>query len=153
MLFQRGDKLSISRRMNVAVAFLCLSSGFGIAQGLWAIFFPSQMIDSIATMLGETLQSPTIVHYYLCQIFGVYSTLGSAAFVVIYLFPYRKGEKWAWFTVLAGGTLMVSAGIILYLRNISDSTALVNAFYTLGWQTAAWILGLAIPAKEILRKQ
>lgn len=153
MLFQKGDKLGISRRMNVAVAFLCLSSGLGIAQGLWAMFFPKQMIDSIATMLGETLQSPTIMHYYLCQIFGVYSMLGSAAFVVIYLFPYRKGEKWAWFTVLAGGTLMVSAGIVLYLRNISDFTALVNAFYTLGWQTVAWLLGLAIPAKEILGKQ
>jgi hypothetical protein len=138
--------------MNVAVAFLCLSSGFGIVQGLWAMFFPKQAIDAIATMLGETLQSPTILHYYLCQIFGVFSMLGSALFVIISLIPYRKGEKWAWFTILVVGILMTSASIVLYTQDISDSSALVNAFYTLSWQAVSWILGLAIPAKEILGK-
>jgi hypothetical protein len=138
--------------MNVAVAFLCLSSALGIVQGLWAVFFPKQAIDAIATMLGETLQSPTILHYYLCQIFGVYSTGASALFIIISLIPYRKGEKWAWFTILVMGILMTSVSIVLYVQDISSYTALVNAFYTLSLQTLSWILGLAIPAKEILGK-
>jgi hypothetical protein len=144
--------LSISRRMNVAAAFLCISSGLGIVQGLWALFFPNQAIDAIATMLGVTLQSPTIVHYYLCQIFGVYSTGGSALFIVISLIPYRKGEKWAWFTILVMGTLATSVSIVLFIQDISNSAALVNAFYTLSLQAVSLILGLAIPAKEILGK-
>ena len=53
---QRGDELTVelgmNRRMYVASAFLCIFGGFGLIQGLWAVFFPKQAIDAIATMLG-----------------------------------------------------------------------------------------------------
>ena len=143
---------SMNRRMHVASAFLCIFGGFGLIQGLWAVFFPKQAIDAIATMLGEELQSPTIVHYYLCQTFGLFSTLGSVVFIVISLIPFRKKEKWAWYTILVVGILMISASIILYVQDISNSTTLVNSFYTLSWLIACLILGLGIPAKQILGK-
>jgi len=144
--------LSISRSMNVAVAFLCLSSVLGIVQGLWALFFPRQALGAVASMLSETLESPMIVHYCLCQLFGVFSTLGFVLFVVISVIPYRKGKKWAWYTLLVVGLLTIIAGVVLFVRDISDSTALINAFYTLVWQAVAFVIGLAIPAKEILGK-
>ena len=103
-------------------------------------------------MLSKTLESPTIVHYYLCQLFGVFSTLGFVLFVVISVIPYRKGKKWAWYTLLVVGLLTIIAGVVLFVRDISDSTALINAFYTSVWQAVAFVIGLAIPAKEILGK-
>ena len=52
---QRGDELTMelgmNRRMYVASAFLCIFVGFGLVQGLWAVFLPKQAIVAIESML------------------------------------------------------------------------------------------------------
>jgi hypothetical protein len=144
--------MDTDRKLNVGSAFLCFFGAYGIFQGLYALLFPKQLLDSIATMLSESAPTLTTADYYLSQSFGLFASLGSVLFIIVSLIPYRKGEKWAWYTILAVGFLMVSGAVILYVLAISDSTALINSLYVLSLFTLTWLLGLAIPSKEILGK-
>jgi len=60
------------------------------------------------------------------------------------LIPYRKGEKWSWYSLLIIGGLYIAGMLILTYVGMS-SHALVSIIMAL-----LWIVGLALPAKEIL---
>jgi len=73
-------------------------------------------------------------------------------FSVVSLVPYRKGEKWAWFTALGiGGLTILGQLVLIYIgveKVISPSYLLPLAII----MVILWIVGLALPAKEILSK-
>jgi len=73
-------------------------------------------------------------------------------FCVVSLIPYRKGEKWAWYTASGtGGLTLLRQLILVYIgvaRVIAPSYLLPLAII----MVILWIVGLALPAKEILSK-
>jgi hypothetical protein len=73
-------------------------------------------------------------------------------FCVISLIPYRKGEKWAWYTAFGTGGLAILGQLILIYIGVAGA---ISASYLLPLamlMVILWIFGLALPAKEILSK-
>ena len=86
------------------------------------------------------------------QLKGLYFLTLALFWSVISLIPYRKGEKWAWYAMLVIGAIFVSGYLIL--TNIGITLGLYESFWiTLGiiW-LLLWMVGLALPVKEILGK-
>jgi len=115
------------------------------------LFQPTLYIDE--EYLGVTVSqirdfSPNlmVVIQNLIQIVGLYLLIAALSICFISILPYRKGEKWAWYAVLVlGGTFMIG-GAILFITTYSVLGILDITLVIL------WIVGLALPAKEILSK-
>jgi len=63
----------------------------------------------------------------------------------ISLLPYRKGEKWAWYAMLVMGGTVVIGGQILFVTTFSIPSGLFDMILSI-----LWIVGMALPAKEVL---
>jgi hypothetical protein len=115
------------------------------------LFQPTLYIDE--EYLGVTVSqirdfSPNlmVVIQNLIQIVGLYLLIAALSICFISILPYRKGEKWAWYAMLVlGGTFMIGSQILFIttysVLGILDITLLI-----------LWIIGLALPVKEILSK-
>ncbi len=68
-------------------------------------------------------------------------------FTPIVLIPFRKGEKWAWYTALiAGGIALVGQLILVYIAG----SALASVFLPVSIILVIfWIAGIALSSKEI----
>ncbi len=83
---------------------------------------------------------------------GLYMLSTALIFSVVSLVPYRKGEKWAWYTVLGIGGLTILGQLTLIYIGVEK---VVSASYLLPLAiiiAILWMVGLALPAKEILSK-
>jgi hypothetical protein len=68
-------------------------------------------------------------------------------FTPIALIPFRKGEKWAWFTALgAGGIALVGQLILVYLQGSAMDPMYLPASLML---VAFWAVAIAISAKAV----
>ena len=68
-------------------------------------------------------------------------------FTPIALIPFRKGEKWAWYTALvAGGVALVGQLVLVYLAGSALASVYLPASIIL---VLLWIIGIALSAKEI----
>lgn len=109
-------------------------------------------------MMNEELLPPTISQIrdfspklldfmiYVNRFFGLVALFGSLFFCVISLIPYRKGEKWAWYAMLVIGVIYWVPGLILTYIGMAAHASVSIILVIL------WIVGLALPAKEILHK-
>ena len=151
--------MSVLNRINVGSVFLFSLGILGVLSGLrriqWPsltnLFQPTLYIDE--EFLGVTVSqirdfSPKlmVVIQNLIQIVGLYLFIAALSICFISILPYRKGEKWAWYAMLVlGGTFMVGSSILFIttysVLGILDITLVI-----------LWIVGLALPAKEILSK-
>ena len=151
--------MSVLSKINVGSVLLFSLGILGALYGLQRILLPSLTNLFQPTLyideeyLGVTVSqirdfSPNlmVVIQNLIQIVGLYLLIAALSICFISILPYRKGEKWAWYAVLVlGGTFMIG-GAILFITTYSvlgilDITLLI-----------LWIIGLALPAKEILSK-
>jgi hypothetical protein len=76
--------------------------------------------------------------------YGFTSLFGGLLFCVVSLVPYRKGEKWAWYAMLVVGGIMSSGMLLGSYIGMTGNLPITAAFAIL------WLVGLALPAKEIL---
>ncbi len=68
-------------------------------------------------------------------------------FTPIALVPFRKGEKWAWYTALgAGGIALVGQLALVYLAGSALESVYLPASAML---VAMWFVAIALSAKEI----
>ena len=69
-------------------------------------------------------------------------------FTPIALIPFRKGEKWAWYTALvAGGIALIGQTILVYnAGSAMDAIYLPSSILLV----LLWAVGIVLPAKEIL---
>ncbi|MFB0523491.1 MAG: hypothetical protein ACETV1_07025 [Candidatus Bathyarchaeia archaeon] len=58
---------------------------------------------------------------------------------------YREGEKWAWYAMLVIGGTVVIGGQILFVTTFSILPGILDIILAI-----LWIVGMALPAKEIL---
>ena len=76
--------------------------------------------------------------------YGFSMLFGALLFCVVSLIPYRRGEKWAWYAMLVAGGIM-SCGMLLgsYI-GMTGNLPFAATF------TIIWLIGIVLPAKEIL---
>jgi hypothetical protein len=149
--------LSVLSKINVGSVLLFSLGILGVLYGLQRILLPSLTNLFQPTLhidkeyLGVTVSqirdfSPNlmVVIQNLIQIVGLYLLIAALSICFISILPYRKGEKWAWYAMLVlGGTFMIG-GQILFITTYSVLGILDITLVIL------WIIGLALPAKEVL---
>ncbi len=113
------------------------------------MFLPTLYIDE--ELLGVTVSeisdfSPKLMDIIqnLIQITGLYLLTAALASCFISLLPYRKGEKWAWYAMLVIGGTVVIGGQILFVTTFSIPPGILDIILAV-----LWIVGMALPAKEI----
>jgi len=146
-------------RINVGSVLLFSLGILGVFYGLQRILLPSLTNLFLPTLhideefLGVTVSqirdfSPKlmVIIQNLIQIVGLYLLIAALSICFISLLPYRRGEKWAWYAMLVlGGTFMIGSPI-LFITTYSILGTLDLMLVIL------WIIGLGLPAKEILSK-
>lgn len=148
----------MSKSLMVGVALLLIFGGWGAMEGTMALFSPEYYLEMWIPMMNEELRPATISEIsalgqnilefmtYTTQMFGLCMLFATLLFLAIALVPYRKGEKWSWYAMLVIGGIYV-VGMLTFTYIGMTSHALVTIVMTL-----LWIVGLALPAKEILSK-
>ena len=143
-------------RVNVGSALLFIVGILGIIYGLQELLLIGYLDEEL---LGVTASEISAINPNLLdsmklesQFEGLYMLSTALFFCLVSLIPYRKGEKWAWYTALGiGGLAIFGQLILIYIgveKVISPSYLLPLAIIIV----LLWIVGLALPAKEILSK-
>jgi hypothetical protein len=117
---------SISRILTVSAALIAIGTVLALIVGLQELF-------------TKTTVDGQFKGFYLlsCGLF----------FTPIALIPFRRGERWAWYTALiAGGIALVGQ---LSLGLIAGSSVPLFDIAAAGVLVVLWIAGISLPAKEI----
>jgi hypothetical protein len=124
----------------------------GLITALQEIFTASFVDEGLLGVTASQIRvfSPNVMDKItlLHQFSGVYLLGMGLFFCVISLLPFRKGEKWAWYSMLAIGAL----GLFGQLAIVYVGTAILGAFYLPASIVLIilWAVGIVLPAKEIL---
>jgi len=142
----------------VAVVLLLIFGGWGLLEGVMALFSPEYYLEMWIPMMNEGLRPAAVSDIsalgqnllefmtFTTQMLGVVMLFASLLFCVTTLIPYRKREKWSWYAMLIiGGIYIFGALTLTYIGMTSHApVSIVMALL--------WIVGLALPAKEFLSK-
>jgi len=146
----------LSRILNVGSALLFIVGIAGMIYGLQELFLfaylDEELIGVTASEIGAFNQNLLDSIKLKSHFEGLYMLSTALIFCVISLIPYRKGEKWAWYTLSVIGGLAVFGQIILIYIGVAGA---ISPSYLLPLAiviVTLWIVGLALPAKEILSK-
>jgi len=80
---------------------------------------------------------------------GLYMLSTALVFSVVSLIPYRKGEKWAWYTALGIGGLTILGQLVLIYIGVAK---VISASYLLPLamiMVILWLVGIVLPVKKI----
>ena len=149
--------MGVLSRINVGSVLLFSLGILGVLYGLQRILLPSltnlfqptlyideEFLGVTVSQIRDFSPELMVVIQNLIQIVGLYLLIAALSICFISILPYRKGEKWAWYAILVlGGTFMVG-GQILFISTYSVLGILDITLVIL------WIIGLALPVKEIL---
>jgi len=147
----------MSRKLNIASTLLFANGILPVVSALLMIFSGNSEFTYEGLVGASTIQirdlSPKLMDAIelAVQLRGVYLLIFALFWIVISLIPYRKGEKWSWYAMLGIGSIWLSGYLILvYIgmeRGIYLSTWIIPGIV---W-FVLWVLGLALPAREILK--
>jgi ABC-type glycerol-3-phosphate transport system permease component len=80
------------------------------------------------------------------QLAGLYLSGCGMFFTPLILIPFRKGEKWAWYTTLvAGGIALLGQMVLVYMAGSALAEFYLPASAVL---IILWIAGLLLPVKK-----
>ena len=119
------EVIAISRILNVASVLLLVVSLAAVMTGLYDLFTKSSWEGQFSG-------------FYLFSV-GLF-------FTPIILIPFRKGEKWAWYTTsFAAGVALIGQTFLVY-----NAGSALAEFYlpTSAVLVIVWIFGLLLPVKE-----
>lgn len=118
----------MSRILNVASVLLLVVSLAAVTTGLYDLFTKTSWEGQFSA-------------FYLFSV-GLF-------FTPIVLVPFRKGEKWAWYTTLvAAGVALFGQMVLVYMAGDALAGFYLPASLVL---IIFWIVGVLISAKEIFR--
>jgi hypothetical protein len=116
----------MSRILTVASALILIGTILAIVLGLQELFTKTNMDGQFSGF-----------YLFGCGLF----------FTPIVLIPFRKGEKWPWYTALiAGGIALVGQLILVYVAGSALASVFLPASIIL---VIFWIAGIALSSKEI----
>lgn len=120
----------MSRILNVSAALILVGTILAIIVGL-------QELAINATVDGQFKG----LYLFGCGLF----------FTPIALIPFRRGEKWAWYTALiSGGIALIGQALLGYFAgSILPSYELPAAVLLV----ALWAVAVALPAREVFSKK
>ena len=119
-----------SRMLTVASALILVGTILAIVLGLQELFTKTSMDGQFSGF-----------YLFGCGLF----------FTPIALVPFRRGEKWAWYTALiAGGIALLGQLALVYMAGAALDSMFLPASIIL---VVLWAIGIAISAREILTKK
>jgi len=146
--------IDFSRILNVASSLLFIFGISGMIYGLQELFLFAYLDEEL---IGVTASEISAFNQNLLDSLklkshfeGLYMLSTALIFCVISLIPYRRGEKWAWYTALGIGSLAIIGQLVLIYIGVEK---VISPPYLLPLaiiMVILWIVGLALPAKEIL---
>ena len=112
-----------SRILDASSVILFVIGIVGVVVGLMDIFNPG--FDTSAALLGVTSSqisafSPHLMEKFnlMFQFSGLYLTGMALFFFAMSMKPYRKGEKWAWYSMLIiGGIGVIGQATLGYINS------------------------------------
>ena len=106
----------------------------------WFIEMSGVTVSQIHAFSQNLLDSMILTN----RMFGL-GMLSAGLFVcVVSLIPFRNGEKWAWYAMLIIGGVLMSSYLLVIGSGYLEPFPLMFVIL--------WILGIVLPAKEILNK-
>ena len=140
--------IKLSKKLDIAAGLIAIVDVIGIIYALQDFLVP---IDEV--LLGVSVSqirafNPNVLNQItiLFQFTGLYMFGTTSMAAIIALLPYRKGEKWAWYTQLViGGIALIGQLVIVYIAgNLLPS-------YMLPFNVVLiifWLIGIFLPIKE-----
>ena len=130
-----------NRILNIAATLLIIIGAWSTIEGLWALFLPEGFLNLTGQMTGMTITQTDLIRL-MTQFYGMKALVAGLLYCVISFIPYRRAEKWAWYAMLFIGGISMIAMSVLWVPHAPFSVIFV----------ILWIIGLALPAKQILSK-
>lgn len=113
---------------------------------MWITMMNEGLRPGTVSEIGALGQNLLEFMTFTTQMLGLVMLFASLLVCVTALIPYRKGEKWSWYAMLViGGIYVFGALIFTYIGMTSHAPVTIL-------MVILWIIGLALPAKEILGK-
>jgi len=136
--------------LDIAAGLIAIVDIIGIVYALQNLF----LVPIDEGLLGITVSqirafNPNVLNQItiLFQFTGLYMFGTTSSAAIIALLPYRKGEKWAWYTQLViGGIALIGQLVLVYLAG-----SLLPA-YMLPFNVVLivlWLIGIFLPVREI----
>ena len=141
--------IEFSRILNIASALIFIVDIIGVVYALQNLF----LIPIDEGLLGVTVSqirafNPNVMDQItiLYQFMGLYMFGTTSSAAIIALLPYRKGEKWAWYTQLViGGIALFGQLVIVYIAgNLLPAYMLPFNIILI----ILWLVGIVLPVKE-----
>ncbi len=138
----------MSKKLDIAAGLIAIVDVIGIIYALQDFLIP---IDE--ALLGVTVSqirafNPNVLNQItiLFQFTGLYMFGTTSMAAIIALLPYRKGEKWAWYTQLViGGIALIGQLVIVYIAGNLLPTYMLPFNIVL---IIIWLIGIILPVKE-----
>lgn len=146
----------MSGKLNVASALLFIFGVWMLLEGLMALLWTEGYLDMWIGMMNEEWRPPDVsgidalgdnllaFMMFMVHGYGFSALFGGLLFCVVSLIPYRRGEKWAWYAMLVVGGIMSFGMLLGSYVGMAGNLPFTATFAIL------WLVGLALPAKEIL---
>ncbi len=140
--------IEISKVLNIAAALIAIVDIIGIVYALQNLMVP---IDE--GLLGVTVSqirafNPNVMEQitHLYRFTGLYMFGVTSTAAIIALIPFRKGEKWAWYTQLViGGIALIGQLVIVYMAGVLLPAYMLPFNVLL---IVLWLIGIILPVKE-----
>ncbi len=141
--------IDLSRVLNIASALIAIVDIIGVVYALQNLF----LIPIDEGLLGVTVSqirafNPNVMDQItlLYQFMGLYMFGTTSSAAIIALLPYRKGEKWAWYTQLViGGIALFGQLVLVYIAgNLLPAYMLPFNIILI----ILWLIGIILPIKE-----
>jgi len=152
---KRRDDLLKNKVLNIASALLFIVGIFLIFHAFQDFINPTSLhegfLDVTNSQISAFSQNVTDLLTLLYQVNGVRLFAMGLFFCVMSLVPYRKGEKWAWYSMLGiGGFGLIGTLVLVYAYiAIQDPTFLYGSIVLI----VLWAIGMVLPVKEIFGKK
>ena len=139
----------MSKSLNIAAGLIAIVDVIGIAYALQNLF----LVPIDEGLLGVTISqirafSPNVLNQIisLFQFTGLYMFGTTSSAAIIALLPYRKGEKWAWYTqLIIGGIALIGQLVLVYIAgNLLPAYMLPFNIVLI----ILWLIGIFLPIKE-----
>jgi hypothetical protein len=130
------------KKLNAAAILMCIIGAFGLFQFIWGVAATDSFTQMWAEMMGTTVSESAVLTSAV-TFYAVYHFIALVLLAVVAVIPLRRGERWAWFSILVFGGIGLGFGIALW----APYAPFMYVFF------AMWIAALALSAKPILQKK
>ena len=120
---------------------------------MWVFVTEVVFVSDFAGYTGQTYAEylaaePVYAEMYMItkKLVGIMIAVSSTLMILVNHHSYRKGERWSWYALLIAGALLW--GTLIGYRVLIGYLAPSIVTFVVG--AALWIIGITLPAKEIL---